>query len=130
MTLVPPSPSSESRHDDFKVEPMSSSSVSSSSSLALPGESTTSSNQETKNKKKEMKKKKKSNKREATCATISLSTSQVRTPSTSPQKVKFPCKLCKGDHLLRDCPYVPMILEVWSHDLAHPSSSSKAHVNV
>ncbi len=57
-------------------------------------------------------------------------TSQVRTPSAPPWKVTFPCKLCKGDHLLRDCPGIPRILEVWSHDLARPSSSSEAHVDV
>ena len=102
---------------------MPSSLFSSSSSPTSPGESSTSSNQETKKKKK----KKKSDKRDATHATISPSTSQVGTPSAPPRKVKFPCKLCKGDHLLRDCPGIPRILEVWSHDPAHPSSSSQAH---
>jgi len=29
-------------------------------------------------------------------------------------KAKFPCMLCKGDHLLIDCPSIPMVLEVWS----------------
>lgn len=89
MSLVPPSPSSASRHDDSKVEPTPSSPVSSLSSPPLPGESSTSSNQETK----KTKKKKKFDKHEATCATIASSTSQVRAPSSPPRKVKFPCKL-------------------------------------
>jgi hypothetical protein len=33
----------------------------------------------------------------------------------------------QGDHLLRDCPGIPRVLEVWSHDPARPSSSSEAH---
>ena len=140
MTPVPPSPSSKPQHVDSKVEPTPSSRVSSSSSPPSPGESFTSSNQETKKTMKKMMKKKKSDKCEATCASIALSTSQVEppsAPSTSqveppsapPRKVKFPCKLCKGDHLLHDCPGIPRILEVWSHDPAHPSSSFKAHGN-
>jgi len=74
-----------------------------------------------------MKKKKKFDKHEATYATIAPSTSQVRPPSTPLRKIKFPCKLCKGDHLLRDCLGIPRIIEAWSHDLARPSSSSEAH---
>ena len=127
MTPVPPSPSFEPRHVDSKVEPTPSSPVSSSSSPPSPGESFTSSNQETKKKKKKMMKKKKSDKHETTYAATAPSTSQVRTPSSPPRKVKFPCKLCKGDHLLCDCLGILRILEVWSHDLAHPSSSSEAH---
>jgi hypothetical protein len=29
-------------------------------------------------------------------------------------KPKFPCSLCKGGHLLRDCPGLPKVLEMWS----------------
>jgi hypothetical protein len=29
-------------------------------------------------------------------------------------KPKFPCSLCKGDHLLRDFPGIPKVLEMWS----------------
>jgi len=31
-----------------------------------------------------------------------------------PQKVKFLCMLCKGDHLHRNFPDIPKGLEVWS----------------
>jgi hypothetical protein len=30
------------------------------------------------------------------------------------RKPKFPCRLCKGDHLLKDCPGIPVVVEVWS----------------
>jgi len=76
-----------------------------------------------------MKKNKKFDKREATRATIAPSTSQVGTPSAPLHKVKFPCKLCKGDHIIFYCRGIPRILEVWSQDLACPSSSSKAHLD-
>ena len=122
MNPIPLSPSFESRHNDSKVEPMPSSPVSLSSSPTSLGESSTSSNQETKKNKK-----KKSDKCKATCATIAPSIPQVGTLPTPPWKVKFPCKLCKGDHLLRDYPGIPRTLEIWSHNLAHPSSSSEAH---
>lgn len=38
--------------------------------------------------------------------------------------------MCKGDHFLRDFPGIPRILEVWSHELAHPTSPFEAHVDV
>ena len=128
MIPVPLSPLFKSRNIDSKVELAPSSPVSSPSSPPLLGESFTSSNQETK-KKKNTKKKKKSDKHEATCAAIAPSTSQVGTPPTPQWKVKFPCKLCKDDHLLHECPAILRILEVWSPDLAHPSLSSKAHAD-
>ena len=34
--------------------------------------------------------------------------------SNHPYKVKFPCMLCKGYHLHRDCPGIPTLLEMWS----------------
>jgi len=71
-------------------------------------------------KKKKKTKEKKSPKREA------KSTPQVGPPFAPPRKVKFPCRLCKDDHIPRDCPGIPRILEVWSRDLAHPSLSSEA----
>ena len=39
----------------------------------------------------------------------------------------FLVDLCKEDHLLRDCPGIPRVLEVWSHDPARPSSSTDDH---
>jgi len=97
-----------------------------SSSSTSPGESLDSSNQVAKKKKKKTKKKK-SPKGEAKSAATTLSTAQVGPPSAPLWKVKFPCRLCKEDNLLRDCPGIPKILEVWSHDPACPSSSSGAH---
>jgi hypothetical protein len=29
-------------------------------------------------------------------------------------KPKFPCRICKGDHFLRDFPGLPKVLEMWS----------------
>ena len=115
MTLVPPSPPPEQHHVDSKVDLSPSSPISASSSSTSPGENLDSSNQVAK------KKKKKTPKREV------KSTTQVEPPFAPPRKVKFPCKLCKEDHLLRDCPGIPKVLEVWSRDTAHPSSSSRAH---
>jgi hypothetical protein len=40
-------------------------------------------------------------------------------------KPKFPCSLCKGDHFLRDCPSLTLVLEMWSSI----SSASVIHVN-
>jgi len=104
---------------DSKVDLPPSSPVSTSSSSTLPGESLDSSNQ--------VAKKKKSSKGEAKSVATAPDTPQVGPPSAPLQKVKFPCRLCNGDHLLHDCLGIPRILEVWSCDLAHPSSSSKAH---
>lgn len=84
MTPIPPSPSSEPRHVDSKVEPAPSSPVSLPSSPPSPGESSISSNQETKKKKK-----KKFDKHKDTCATIAPSTSQVMTPSAPLRRLTF-----------------------------------------
>jgi len=70
---------------------------------------------------------KKFDKHEATCVATAPSTSQVGPPSAPSRKVKFPCKLCKGDDIIRDCPSIPRILKAWCHDLDHPSSYSEAH---
>jgi len=78
-------------------------------------------------KKKKKTKKKNSHKQEAKSATTAPSTALVGTASAPLWKVKFPCKLWKDEHILHDCPGIPKILEVWSHDLAQPSSSSEAH---
>jgi hypothetical protein len=34
------------------------------------------------------------------------------------RKPKYPCRLCKGSHLLKDCPSLSKVIEVWS---THPS---------
>ena len=33
---------------------------------------------------------------------------------TTPRKPKFPCKLCKGGHLLKECPCLSRVQEEWS----------------
>ena len=120
-------PPPEQRHVDPKVDLSPSTPTSTSSSCTSPGESLDSNNQVAKKKKKKTKKKK-SPKGEATSITLTPSSSpEVGPPSAPPRKVKFPCRLCKEDHLLRDCPDIPRVLEIWSRDPAHPSSSSGAH---
>ena len=121
-------PPPEQPHVESKVDPSPSSPVSTSSSSTSPSESPDSSNQVAKKKKKRTKKKKKkSPKEESKSAATTLSTPEVGPPSAPLWKVEFPCRLCKDDHLLRDCPGIPRVLEVWSHDPACPSSSYEAH---
>ena len=112
-------PPPKQHHVDSKVDLSPSLPVSTSSSSTLPGESLHSSNQVAKKKKKKTKKKK-SPKGEAKSAATTSSIAQVGPPSAPLRKVKFPCRLCKEDHLLRDCPGIPKILEVWSRDPATP----------
>ena len=66
-------------------------------------------------KKKNKTKKKKFDKGEASSATITPKKSPLDKPPNPPRKFKFPCMLCTGDHLLRDCPGIPKVLEVWSN---------------
>ena len=47
--------------------------------------------------------------------------------SDQPHNVKFPCKLCKGDHLLRDCSIIPKVLEVWSIGSHQPLLSASGN---
>ena len=115
---VQPSPPLEQHHVDSKVDLSHSLPISSSSSSTLPGEILDSSNQVAK-KKKNKTKKKKSDKREANTAAIVHKKPSLDKPSNLPQKFKFPCMLCKGDHFLRDYPGIPKVLKVWSDD--HPS---------
>jgi len=125
-TPTPPSPSFESHHVDSKVDLFPSSLVSSSSSSTLLGESLKSNNLEAKKMKK-----KKLDKREANRVVVTPNAPPVDKPSDPPWKVRFPCKLCKDDHLLRDCPSIPRFLEVWSEDLNRPCpSTSGDHVDV
>jgi hypothetical protein len=43
-------------------------------------------------------------------------------PTKTTRKPKFPCRICKGDHLLKDFPGLPKILEVWSMGSQQPVS--------
>lgn len=110
-----------------KVDPTPSTPTSTSPSS--PGEST-----QVANKKKRKTKKKKSNKGTVTKTKKTTSTTVVppRTTEdgllpTPPPKVKFPCRLCKENHLLRDCPGIPRVLRIWARDPARPSSSTGPH---
>ena len=47
------------------------------------------------------------------------------------RKPKYPCKLCKGDHFLINCPGIPKVLEVWSeksHQLSIDPSTCDSQV--
>jgi hypothetical protein len=46
------------------------------------------------------------------------------------RKPKYPCKLCKGSHLLKDYPGLSKVIEVWSTYPNQPiSSASEQHVD-
>jgi len=86
---------------DPKVDPLPSSSVVSSSlSSSLPGESIGTSNQVAKKKKKGKKKKKKQIQQRSNQTTIALNATSNEKLPIKPHKVRYPCKLCMGDHLL------------------------------
>jgi hypothetical protein len=45
-------------------------------------------------------------------------------------KPKYPCRLCKGSHLLKDCPGLSKVIELWSTHPRQPMSlASKQHVD-
>ena len=99
----------EQPHIDSKVDLSPSTPTSTSSSSTSPGESLDSSNQVAKKKKKKTKKNK-ALKGEAKSAATPSSTPEVGPPSAPPRKVKFLYRLCKDDHLLRDCPGIPRVV--------------------
>jgi hypothetical protein len=46
------------------------------------------------------------------------------------RKPKYPCRLCKGIHLLKDCPGLSKVIEAWyTHPHQPLSSASEQHVN-
>jgi hypothetical protein len=46
------------------------------------------------------------------------------------RKPKYPCRLCKGSHLLKDCPGLSKVIEVWSTHPRQPmSSASEQHAD-
>jgi hypothetical protein len=48
----------------------------------------------------------------------------------TPRKPKYPCRLCKGNHLLKDCPGLPKVIEAWSTHPRQPmSSASEQHAD-
>ena len=62
---------------------------------------------------------------------MAISVSSVEETSNMHRNPKFPCKLCKGDHFLINCPGIPKVLEVWSersYQLTVGPSTSDFHV--
>ena len=45
-------------------------------------------------------------------------------PTRIGRKPKFPCRLCKGDHFLLDCPGISKVLELWSKSSDQSMSST------
>ena len=121
-TTVQSVPPPEQHHVDSKVDLSPSLPISASSSSTSPGESLDLSNQVAKNKNK------KSDKGEASSAAIAPKKSSIDKPFDPPRKVKFPCMLCTGDHLLRDCPGIPKVLEAWSNSRPPLSLTSGSKV--
>jgi hypothetical protein len=125
--VISPSPSSLAR----------SSSVSSSSS----SESYEASNPVDKKKKKKKIKKKKNNQRSKLPTNArhvgkppvtddhaeSVDDAKITQKTRNP---KYPCKLCKGSHLLKDFPGLSKVIEAWSTQPLHPMSSTyEQHVD-
>ena len=51
----------------------------------------------------------------------------VEKPTRIGRKPKYPCRLCKGDHFLLDCPGISKVLEVWSQYSDQPMASTSGH---
>jgi hypothetical protein len=51
---------------------------------------------------------------------------EVHKPIKTTQKPKFPCRICKGDHLLKDFPGIPKVLDMWSMSSKQLVSSTSA----
>jgi hypothetical protein len=131
-----PSPSSPVRYSS-PSSPVRSPSV----SYSLPSESSEASNPVDKKKKKRTNKKKK-NKQGSTLPTIARhvgkqlvtvnrvgSVDDVKITQTT-RKPKYPCRLCKGSHLLKDCPGLSQVIEAWfTHPCQPMSSASEQHVD-
>jgi hypothetical protein len=95
---------------------------------SMPGEICDASNQEakkeTKRKNKERKNKRRGN--QPTIVNHVGSVDNVDKPKNIGQKPKFPCSLCKGDHLLNHCPGIHKVLEVWYQGSQQPVSPTFA----
>ena len=48
-------------------------------------------------------------------------------PMKTPHNCKFPCRICKGDHLLKDCHGLALVLQEWSNISWKLMSSSSGH---
>jgi hypothetical protein len=133
---VDPSPSSPVRSSS--PSPLArSSSISSSSS----SESSKASNSVDKKKKKRKNKKKKNKQGSKIPTTVGRvgkkpvtvdhagSVDDVKITQTT-RKPRYPCRLCKGSHILKDFPGLSKVIEVWSTHPRQPmSSASEQHVD-
>jgi hypothetical protein len=133
---VDPSPSSPIRSSS-----PSSLARSSSISSSSPSERSQASNLVDKKKKKRKNKKKKNKQGSKLPTTVKHvgkqpvtvnrvgSVDDVKITQTT-RKPKYPCRLCKGSHLLKDFPGLPKVIEVWSTHPDQPmSSASEQHVD-
>jgi hypothetical protein len=125
--VIPSSPSSLARSSSI-----------SSSSLSENSQASNSMNK----KKKKRKNKKKKNKQGSTLPTTSRrvgkkpvtidhagSVGDVKITQTT-RKPKYPCRLCKGSHLLKDFPGLSKVIEAWSTHPRQPMSlASEQHVD-
>jgi hypothetical protein len=128
QTHVDPSPSSLVRYSS-----PSSLAMSPSVSYSLSSESSEDSNPVNKKKKKRKIKKKKDKQGSKPPTTIKHvgkqpvtvnragSVDDVKITQT-PRKPKYPCRLCKGIHVLKDFPGLPKVIEVWSTHPHQPTS--------
>jgi hypothetical protein len=93
-------------------------------------------------KKKKMKNKKKKNKQGSTLPTISRrvgkkpdTVDHSRSVNDAKEtqticKPKYPCRLCKGSHILKDFPGLSKVIEAWSTHPCQPMSlASEQHVD-
>jgi hypothetical protein len=133
---VDPSPSSQVRSS-----PPSSLTMSPSVSSSSSGESFEASNPVNKKKKKRNIKKKKDKRGSKLPTTVkhvgkqpvtvnrARSVDDVKITQTT-RTPKYPCRLCKGIHLLKECPGLSKVIEVWSTHPRQPmSSASEQHVD-
>jgi hypothetical protein len=133
---IDPSPSSPVRSSS-PCSLARSSSISSSSS----SESSEASNSVNKKKKKRKNKKKKNKQGSKPPTTVKYvgqqpvtvnharSVDDVKITQTT-RKPKYPSRLCKGSHLLKDCPGLSKVIEAWSTHPRQPmSSASEQHVD-
>jgi hypothetical protein len=147
VSVISTSPKEHQRHvDPSPSSPIRSSSPSSlarssSISSSLPSERSQTSNLVDKKKKKRKNKKKKNKQgsklpitvkhvgKQPVTVNCAGSVDDVKITQTI-RKPKYPCRLCKGSHLLKECPGLPKVIEVWSTHPDQPmSSASEQHVD-
>jgi hypothetical protein len=109
----PPPQENKTHVDPLPSSPIRSYSLYSSS----PSEIINASNQEAQKKKKRNNNKKKNKQggnQPATDHNHVGSVDDIDKSTNTCRKPKFPCKFCKGDHLIKHFPSIPKVLEVWS----------------